>query len=101
MTDNTRDLSSFGFREHGLAGELLTALADNKWEENSELGDEIALEFNPNSGNVFLVDSDYNVAMINDGKLENFVSCSYCGLEGFKSELTLDSEGNCPDCKGK
>ena len=87
MTENTRDLSKFGFREYGLAGELLTALADNKfYEGNNFLTDGIALEFNPNSGEVFLVDEDCNVAMVNDGKLEQWLVCSDCGFEAFVSD---------------
>jgi len=60
------------------------------------------VEFNPNSGNVFLVDGDCRVAMVNDnGNLENWVDCSNCGAEGFRSELPLDVDGNCAECAGK
>lgn len=102
MTNNTQDLSKFGFREQDMAGDLLKASANNNWEDGNELGDGIKVEFNPNSGNVFLVDDDYNVAMLNDnGKLENFLTCTYCGNEGLRSEIEIDEDGNCPDCKGK
>jgi hypothetical protein len=101
MNENTQDLSMFGYRELDMAGDLLKAMANGKKHDDLELGDEIKLEFNPNSGEVFLVDEDYNVAMLADGQLENWISCSYCGAEGFKSEFTLDENGNCKDCKGK
>ena len=99
---NTRDLTQFGFIEREEADKLLTAMSEpSQQAEDYELGDGVAVEFNPESGNVFLVDEDYNVAMLNDGKLENLITCIYCGAEGFKSELKLDDDGNCPDCKGK
>jgi hypothetical protein len=73
MTENTRDLSKFGLLEIGITAELLTRYANGhqSWaSDQDELGDGVAVEFNPNSGNVFLVDEDYRVAMVNDdGKL--------------------------------
>jgi hypothetical protein len=105
MAENTRDLSKFGFREIGIAAELLTKYADGRqsWASaEDDLDDGVAVEFNPNSGEVFLADEDYRTAMVNrDGKLENWIYCSNCGVEGFRSELPLDEEGNCGDCVGK
>jgi hypothetical protein len=105
MTENTRDLSKFGLREIGIAAELLTKYADGRssWASaEDELSRDIAVEFNPNSGEVFLVDEDYRVAMVNDNrKLENWVNCFNCGAGGFRSELPLDGDGNCAKCKGK
>ena len=105
MIENTRDHSKFGLREIGIAAELLTKYAGGRssWaSDGDELADGIAVELNPNSGEVFLVDENYGVAMVNDhGNLENWVNCSYCGREGFRSELPLDADGNCADCKGK
>ncbi len=105
MTENTRDLSKFGFRKIGIAAELLTKYADGRrsWASlEDDLDGGVTVEFNPNSGEVFLTDEDYRVAMLNsDGKLENWVYCSNCGQEGFRSELLLDEEGNCGDCIGR
>ena len=105
MTENTRDLSKFGLREIGITAELLTRYANGhqSWaSDQDELGDGVAVEFNPNSGNVFLVDEDCRVAMVNDnGELENWVDCSNCGAEGFRAELPLDADGNCAECAGK
>ena len=86
MSDNTIDLSKFGYRELGLAGELLQALKTDI-DKTRFLGDGVSVEFNPNSGNVFLVDDDGNVAMMNDGILEDFFSCPQCGAEGFLEEV--------------
>ena len=57
---NTRDLMNFGYRELSLAGELLTLFKTEK--DNSTLDSNVAIEFNPNSGLVFMVDEDYSAA---------------------------------------
>ena len=88
MTDNTQDISKFGYRETRIAAELL-----NKYCDNPEiLGDGIRVEFNPISGNVFLVDSDFKVAMMNGDNLEEFFICPYCGHEGFKEAMPHEPE---------
>jgi len=83
MTENTNDFSLFGFIEIQEAAKLLTAYCEDK----NILGDGVKVEFNPNSGNVFLVDENYDVAMMNDGKLEKWYSCPHCGFEGFINEM--------------
>ena len=50
-------------------------------------GEEVKLEFNPNSGNVFLVDEDCNVAMMNGEYLEDWFTSPYDNEEGFFGEL--------------
>ena len=81
----TTDLARFGFRELKMAAELLTAYCDNPpdW-----LADGVHLMMNTHSGYVFLTDEDYNVAMMNGGKLDAFVSTPYHGHEGFIDDLT-------------
>lgn len=107
MNNNTRDIAKFGYREKEIAVKLLQAEGNSdKWEGENGLTDGVAIEFNPSSGNVFLVDEDCNVAMMNDaGKLEMFVSCANCGAEGFVSEddnlSTIAEEGECVDCLAK
>jgi hypothetical protein len=57
--------------------------------------------FNPNSGNVFLVDDDFRTFMLNDDdKLEEWVNCPNCGHEDFKSQVKIDvdNEGHCEVC---
>ena len=80
----TTDLSDFGFRELRLAAELLTAYCENP---PACLGDGICLMMNTTSGYVFLTDEDFNVAMMNGDKLEQFHSYPECGAEGFADEL--------------
>ena len=76
-------------RERYLALQILTAwdkhgLPDDFYEDN------IRYAFNRNSGNVFLVNEEYQCAMMNGDKLESFYSSPYDGHEGFIDEL-LDS----------
>lgn len=84
---NTRDLSQFGYRELEESAKLLTAYTSREHDKTERLTDGIAIEFNPNSGNVFLVDEDFNVAMMNGDDLEDFYSCPECGNEGFKDDM--------------
>ena len=84
----TEDLADFGRKELFELGDIL-----KKWESNGlpqdfeESG--VKPAFNMNSGNVFLVNEDYQVAMINPStdKLESFYSLSYSGEEGFADDL--------------
>ena len=99
--ENTRDLSQLGYRELRIAGELLSALKTEK-DKTRYLSEGIAIEFNPSSGNVFLVDEDFNVAMMNGEFLEDWFSCPQCGAEGFLEDVTdLDnhSSSDIKECK--
>ena len=100
MTNSARDLSQFGNRELAMCADLLTAYSDNKFARDCDdiLTDGVCVEFNPNSGYVFLTDEDYHVLMLNDGKLEAFNSCTNCGAEGFVSEFPLNDESECEEC---
>lgn len=92
---NTRDFSNFGFIELKEAAALLTEFVHND-DVRDCFSTGVAVEFNPESGNVFLVDEDFNVAMICDGDLEMFYSCSECGHEGFKEDF---KDQDCGCCK--
>lgn len=81
---NTHDLSEFGYRELDMTADLLKAYVDNG---KNILGDGVKVEFNPNSGYVFLVDGDYNVAMVNGDNLEFRYNCPICGHEGFLEDM--------------
>lgn len=84
MTDNTMcDLSKFGYRELSEASILLKLYSEDCTEF---LGDGLTLNFNPNSGCVFLSDEDYNVAVEENGKLVQFFSCPQCGNEGTQED---------------
>ena len=81
---NTQDLSKFGYIELKEAAELLTAYADHQpdW-----LGNDISIEFNPNSGCVFMVDEDYNTAMMSGDELAQWHNCPECGTGGFLDDM--------------
>jgi hypothetical protein len=84
MSNNyyTENLAEFGARELQLAGELLTAsFPDGFSNEGVRIG------FNKMSGNVFLVNDDYQVAMFNGNDLELFHTTPYEGHEGFIIDL--------------
>jgi hypothetical protein len=85
MNDNTRNLSKFGYRELDMAAELLEAIKNGLPEDFEDDG--IAVEFNPNSGCVFLVNNNYQTAMVDEGKLYSFYSTPYEGLEGSFEDL--------------
>ena len=82
----TTDLRDFGYRELRMAGELLTAYKTTA-DRSERLGDGVHVVFNRTSGNVFLCDEDYNVAMMNGHVLEDWHDCGYCGAEGFAEDL--------------
>lgn len=104
--NNTHDLSKFGYRMLDMAADLLKLASNGSYGFATQAdydafqnSDTLQLEFNPNSGFVFLSDADFQVFMENnDGKLEQFMTCMECGAEGFKSEILLDQEGMCDAC---
>lgn len=94
---NTNKLEEFGFIELQEAALLLTEYVNTK--NNVELGSGVKLEFNQDSGKVFLTDEDCNVAVLEDGDLVNFYWCSECGYEGTKSDYEFDKKnGNTQEC---
>lgn len=52
--------------------------------------EEVKPMFNRNSGYVFLVNSEYQTAMMNGDKLEIWHNCPNCGHEGFSEDCQLD-----------
>ena len=82
----TTDLAKFGYREKAMAAELLNKMCDQGLPEDFN-DDEVTVMMNFNSGNVFLTNSDYQVAMMNGDKLESFYNCPYCGHEGFAEDI--------------
>ena len=92
----TEDLSKFGYRELNEAGKLLLAI--EKGLPDDFYDDEIKVGFNRNSGYVFLTNSDYQVAMIDDeGKLYSFYSTPYEGREGSYEELLEEYDDMHPE----
>jgi hypothetical protein len=92
----TTNLADFGYRERKELIRLLTAWHENGLPEDF-YDEQVHPMFNRNSGNVFLTNSDYQVAMMNWDKLESWHSCCNCGHEGFKEDCQTDDEG-CNEC---
>ena len=86
----TTDLSKFGYREKAMAAELLSALGKGLPEDFYD--DEVTIMMNMHSGNVFLTNSEFQVAMMNDEKLESFYNCPECGHEGFREDMEHDRD---------
>ena len=84
----TENLAEFGARERHIAGQMLIAeLPDHFYTQG------VRIAFNKNSGNVFLTNDDYQVAMFNGGNdLEIFHFTPYSGIEGFISDLVIECE---------
>ena len=84
----TTNLEDFGFRELKMAGELLSAYKDYDKDKTRFFDSEgVHVMFNMNSGYVFLTNSEYQVAMLNGDKLEDFFTCPICGHEGFLEDM--------------
>lgn len=90
----TTDLSKFGSREREMAEELLKAWRTNGLPEDFN-DDEVTVMMNMNSGNVFLTNSEFQVAMMNGDDLESFYSCPECGEEGFKEDINHEGNSGC------
>lgn len=78
----TENMGEFGSRERKMAAELLSQPLPDNFST-----DGVRVAFNKNSGFVFLVNDDYQCAMMNGDTLEIFHSTPYHGHEGFLSDL--------------
>lgn len=93
----THDLREFGLRELKRASMLLESYKSGK-DKTQFLGDDVRVCFNKNSGYVFLTDSDYNTAMLDDRLfLQDFLYCPECGYEELSSDFRENAINNC--CK--
>jgi hypothetical protein len=93
----TTNLADFGHHEREELVHLL-----NAWNHQGLpldfYDDEVHPMMNKMSGNVFLTNSDYQVAMMNEDKLEIWHHCGNCGHEGFAEDCQLNDDG-CNECK--
>ena len=87
MSNNTytEDLADFGSRERTMAAELLAQPLPDTFND-----DGVKLAFNLSSGYVFLVNSDYQVAMMNGDTLAVHHTTPYQGREGFIEDLLAE-----------
>lgn len=86
----TTDLSKFGWREKKMAAALLHAACNGLPSDFCD--DEVTIMMNTHSGNVFLTNSEHQVAMLNGFDLVSFYSCPVCGHEGFANEMKHNEE---------
>lgn len=85
----TENIADFGNRERYLASELLSKdLPENFYNEG------VRVAFNACSGHVFLVNDDYQVAMMNGDRLQLWHTTGYSGLEGFIEDLIEEYNPN-------
>lgn len=89
----TTNLADFGYREKRMAAELLNAMCNGLPDDFAD--DQVTVMMNTNSGNVFLTNSNCDVAMMNGDKLESFYSCPQCGHEGFKEDMPHKGNAEC------
>ena len=87
-TENLNDIITFD-RERALTIELLQAWGEQGL-PNDFYEEGVKLAFNRNSGYVFLVNDEYQCAMMNGNTLESFYTSPYSGREGFIDELFDD-----------
>ena len=87
-TENLNDIITFD-RERALAIELLQAWGEQGLPNDFYEGG-VKVAFNRNSGYVFLVNDEYQCAMMNGNTLECFFTSPYDGHEGFIDELFDD-----------
>ena len=95
---NHNDLSKLGKREISQLSQLLEKVSNNKLTLLAEtfISNGINWEYNPNSDNLFLVDSDYNVLMYNDDLdlLDLWLFSPYYGYEGFLHDVLIQINDN-------
>jgi len=96
MSDVTSDFSKFGRRERRMAAQLLTASVEQGFPDNFD-DEGVQLMMNPNSGNVFFTNENFDVCMMNGDTLESFYSCPECGHEGFAEDMDHGEDN--PDCQ--
>jgi DNA-directed RNA polymerase subunit RPC12/RpoP len=98
MNTTTTDLSKFGHRERAMAEELLHEWNKGNLPEDF-YDDEVTIMMNTYSGNVFLTNSEFQVAMMNGDTLEMWYYCGECGQEGFLEDFPETEECDCEGCK--
>ena len=97
----TEDLADFGYREQDIAKDIFEAWKKNGLPEDFE-NDGVKIAFNRNSGYVFLTNSEYQVAMLEEDKENNlslysFYTSPHDGVEGCFEDILDQFEDLHPD----
>lgn len=90
----TTDLSNFGTKELRELEIILEAWRNYGLPEDFEANEVIPM-LNKISGDVFLINSEYQHARVEGNKLETWYTCSHCGHEGFKEDCQLIENPPC------
>ena len=94
----TTDLGMFGYREQEIAQDIFIAWRNHGLPEDFE-NEGVEIAFNTHSGYVFLTNSDYQVAIEEDGKLVSFYTTPHEGREGTLEDLLEEYEDMHPEDK--
>ncbi|MCA3174624.1 MAG: hypothetical protein ING36_03645 [Burkholderiales bacterium] len=84
-TENLSEILGFA-REREMVRDILNAWGSHGLPIDFD-DDGVKIGFNKQSGNVFLVNSDYQCCMVSGCKLESFYFSPYHGIEGFFDEI--------------
>lgn len=84
MNYYTENIADFGIREIAMAADLMKAVAEGNCPIHRG---GLRPAMNTNSGYVFLVNEDYEVAMMNGDKIEQFFTSPETGQEGFLEDF--------------
>jgi len=93
----TQDLTEFGYKGRNKLIELLKA-----WQEqglpSGFIPENVSPMMNHISGHVFLINEDFQCAMMNGDMLEQWYYCGNCGHEGFEPDCRIRGE-TCNKCE--
>ena len=92
---NELSFEGWGYREIAEASELLNALVNNNTTrrfENYFDATELSLGFDTGTGDVFLVDENYHLGMINDKKLDLWIDGLDSRGAGFFEDLSYEAQ---------
>lgn len=87
-TEDFADICSCS-RERGILIDIMKAWGEHGLPDDFS-DSRVRPAFNRNSGNVFLVNEDYEVCMLRNGRLESFYTSPYDGQEGFFDDLARE-----------
>lgn len=92
----TAKFKGWGYRELGMAAELLDTYSDHpvQWLD----GDTLTVNFNLNSGIVFLSDEEYAVGVLEEGatkeknRIVQLFNCPQCGYENTQKGALVEGK---------
>lgn len=96
----TSNWSDFGYREQEMARELWKLFMSDCDETERLTADGVTAMFNARSGFVFLLDAEYNPAVVTTNSageevLVDFLNCPECGYENNALDFMTDCDSEC------